>query len=306
MSYFYNIFSNIMLPIFLVILAGAALKRKFNIEIKTLIKIQFNLLIPVVLFLKVYESELSKDIVFKVTMIVTLVISIVFLVSFLASKLMGDSKIQTRAFTNASTFLNSGNFSLPLITLVFDNPLALAIQAIILLLCNIIFFSFGIYNVKSGERRPKDAIFTILKMPLIYVIVGAIILKNLDIKLWLPVWDSLNILSGAFVPLSLIILGAQLNDIRFRFNNIRLYVSIIIRLIISPIVCYILVLILGIEGLLAQVLIISMAAPTAVNVALASIENDCEPDFTSQVVLTTTLLSAISLTFIIYLVLNFV
>lgn len=306
MLYFYNIFANIMLPIFMVILTGLALKKKFNIDIKTLIRIQFYLLTPIVLFLKVYDSKLNGDMVFKVTVIVMLVLSTVFLVSLIISKLMGDSKIQTSSFTNSSTFFNAGNFSLPLMSLVFDNPLALAIQAIILLLTNSLFFSFGIYNVKNGKRRAKDALLMVLKMPLIYVIVGAIILKRLDIKLWSPVWESLNILSGAFVPLSLIILGAQLSNTKFRINNIRLYISIIIRLIVSPLICYIIVCILGIKGLLAQVLIISMGAPTAVNVVLAAIENDCESDFTSQVVLGTTLLSAFTLTFIIYLVLNFI
>ena len=60
--------------------------------------------------------------------------------------------------------------------------------------------------------------------------------------------------------------------------------------------------ILGIEGITAQVLVIAMGAPTAVNVALTSIEFDNKPEFASQAVLTSTALSAVTMTLVIIFV----
>jgi len=41
MDYFFNIFTNILLPIFIVILAGAIINTIFKLDINTLSKVQF-------------------------------------------------------------------------------------------------------------------------------------------------------------------------------------------------------------------------------------------------------------------------
>jgi predicted permease len=55
------------------------------------------------------------------------------------------------------------------------------------------------------------------------------------------------------------------------------------------------------SGLAAKVLIVEMAMPTAVTVVLLSIEFEADSRFVSGVVFFSTLLSAISLTFILTL-----
>ena len=82
----------------------------------------------------------------------------------------------------------------------------------------------------------------------------------------------------------------------------RIYLSNVIRLLLSPAIAFAIVTLLGIEGIIAQVIVIAMGAPTAVNVALMSIEYDNKPEFASQAVLTSTVLSAVTLTMVIILV----
>ena len=74
-----------------------------------------------------------------------------------------------------------------------------------------------------------------------------------------------------------------------------------LRLLIAPSIAFAVVILMGIEGITAQVLVIAMGAPTAVNVALTSMEFDNNPEFASQAVLTSTLLSAVTLTIVIIL-----
>jgi predicted permease len=52
---------------------------------------------------------------------------------------------------------------------------------------------------------------------------------------------------------------------------------------------------------MSKALLISSAVPSAINSALIAVEFDNEPDFASQVVITTTLFCSISLTIVIYL-----
>ena len=53
---------------------------------------------------------------------------------------------------------------------------------------------------------------------------------------------------------------------------------------------------MGLHGMLARVLFVSSAFPTAVATVLFSIEYDKEPAFTADVVFITTLLSALTVT----------
>ena len=55
-----------------------------------------------------------------------------------------------------------------------------------------------------------------------------------------------------------------------------------------------------IDGIMAQVMIISAGLPTAVNTALIAVEFDNKPDFASQTVMISTLLSSVTLTVVIY------
>lgn len=74
------------------------------------------------------------------------------------------------------------------------------------------------------------------------------------------------------------------------------------RLILSPLLAFALVYAFGIEGTMAQVLIIGASAPTAVNSVLLSIEFDGDATYAAQAVLITTLLSFVTVTGTIMLV----
>jgi len=72
------------------------------------------------------------------------------------------------------------------------------------------------------------------------------------------------------------------------------------RLIGGPILAVILLKLFGAQGILAQALMISSSVPTSVNTALIAVEYNNRPDFASQAVMVSTLLSAITLTAVIY------
>jgi len=305
LDYFFYILNNVMLPIFLLILAGAVLNIVLKFDIKTLSGLLFNLLIPVMLFLKVYDSDLDGSIVLNVVIAVSLTIFIMYIISFLVSKVFRFSKSETSVFINSSTFFNSGNFSLPLMQLLFNNPFVISVQAIIMLVNSILFFTTGVLTAGAGERGIKATLTYIIKMPLMYAIALAFILKNLDIKIYPPIMESLNLIATGYSALAIITLGAQLTQIRVKFLNFKIYLSNFLRLIISPIVAYFLVQLLGITGITAQVIVIAMGAPTAINVVLTSIQMDNEPDFASQAVFSSTLLASITMSLVIFMVFKY-
>ena len=101
------------------------------------------------------------------------------------------------------------------------------------------------------------------------------------------------------MPVAIFTLGAQLADTRIQLKSIAVYVPVLLRLVISPMVGFLLITLLGIDGLMAQVLLIGSASPSAVNSLLLAIEFDADPEFASQTVFLTTLLSAITVSVVI-------
>jgi len=306
LDYFFNILTNVMLPIFLVILAGAVINLVIKMDVKTLSRLLFNLIIPVMLFLKIYESDLDGALLLQVGLITAGSMSILYILSLTIAKVFKFSRSETSVFVNTSTYFNSGNFSLPLMQILFNNPLVISIQAVIMIVQTTLFFTTGVYTAGAGKKGPKEAIKHILKMPLIYVIIVAVVFKRMEIPIFQPVKEALDLIGSGFSSLALLTLGAQLTQIKLSFSNYKIHMTNFIRLLIAPLIAFTLVTIFGIEGLTAQVLIIGMGAPSAVNVVLTAIELDNEPEFASQAVFSSTLLSSISLSLVIFLVFKYI
>ncbi len=302
MDYFLYTFFNIIFPIFITIFAGYAFRAKLPIDVRSLVKLQLYLLLPAVLFVKVYESELSGEVLTTVTLSTAFVMTAIYVLSFVIARLRGYSSEDTSVFVNSNTFYNAGNLSLPLMQLLYTNPIAVSIQAIIMIVHNVAFFTIGMFTIGNSNGNAKAALANVFKMPFIYVMIAGIILKRFNVTIWDPIWQSLSLMTTTYAGVALITLGAQLRETTFSLGNMRIYLSNIIRLLIAPLIAFAVVSVMGIEGIVAQVIVIAMAAPTAVNVALTSIEFDNKPEFASQAVLTSTVFSAVTLTLIIIFV----
>jgi predicted permease len=117
----------------------------------------------------------------------------------------------------------------------------------------------------------------------------------------LPIWPVLNYARNGLVPVALVTLGVQLSKSKFKLDNRDVYLAAFSRLILGPLIALALIFLFRLEGLVAQVLFISSSVPTAVNSALIAVESGNHPDFATQIVIVTTLLSAISMTITIFL-----
>jgi predicted permease len=312
MSVFLFILSNNIIPIFTLILFGYFLSKKFDLNIYTLTKLNFYIFMPCFTFTNLYTTEISKEMT-KVLLVAILIILINILIAFFVSKIRGYDEGMKNAFANSILFYNTGNIGIPLITLVFSsNPfiingetpyltIALTAQIVILVVQDVATNTFGFLNAARANTHWKESLINVLKMPTIYVIPIAFILKttSYDIES-VPVWPAFKYASNALVPIALITLGVQLSKTALKFNNKEVYLSTAIRLLGGPLLALIFIHLMNIDGIIAQVLMISTSVPTAVNTALIAVEYDNHPEFASQSVMISTLLGSVSLVFIIY------
>lgn len=304
-SFFIFILTNNIAPIFLIIFLGFILGKTFQIDVKSLSKISFYLLIPSFIFVSLYETSIDLNLL-KVLLYAFLFFILSYTAAFFVGKLRKQTKSINATFINTMILFNAGNFGVPLIALVFkDSPYlgyAASIQIMILAFQNIITYTVGFLNGGRGQMKINDTLKKLISMPSIYAIFLAFFLKYIHVdvsKFFL--WPSLTYMRNGLVPIVLITLGAQLSITKFHLSSFDVYLASFMRLCGGPLISFILITLMGFDGVIPKVLLISSAVPSAINSALIAVEFDNEPDFASQVVITTTLLSSISLTSVIYL-----
>lgn len=300
-------------PIFVLVGLGFSLARKFSMDIGTLNKINFYLLVPSFTFVYLYTTYIPLNML-KVLAATIIIMALNYTIAYTVSKIKGYSFSMKNAFVNSIMFYNSGNIGVPLIILIFSSApfivdgktpylnLALTAQIMVLVVQNITTNTLGFFNAGRAHLNWKQSLGKILGMPTIYAVPAAFLLKLIPYDITrMPFWTALEYLKNALVPVALLILGIQIS--RTKFHSIRSEVALsgLLRLVAGPLFAVGVINILSLNGIVAQVVLVSASVPTAVNTALIAVEYDNQPEFASQAVLLSTLACTITLSVVIYL-----
>lgn len=297
------IFVTILAPIFIQAGLGFFLRKKFELSIDTLIKIQMYVLIPSLLFYNIYTSEISGKDMIALFIFTTVLFFILMAIATLISRVGKMNRAKEKAFVNSVVLRNQGNFGIPLIALTFMNDsYAMSLHIIVLLATNLLLNTFGLYNASAGSYTAKDAMKNILKLPMIYVIVLALLCKAFAWQLPFTLIETTRLLGDGLIAIALMTLGIQLASTKVNFKDSSIYLSNFLRLIISPLIAFVMVKIVGYEGVMAQVLVLGAAAPTAVNSVLLALEFKGDATYASETVFTSTLFSALTVSVVVALV----
>ena len=313
MNIFLSIILNSIIPIFILIFLGYITDKKFKLDMNTLTKINFYLFVPAFSFVNIYTIDISVDMVYVIILTVVL-LGLNFIFGAGLAKLLKLPKKTAKAFENSMMFYNSGNIGVSLMTLVFSNSpfvidgatpylkIALSVQIMTLLVQNLTTNTFGFINSGGEGMTFRAGIARVVKMPTLYAIICAVFFKFLpfDFKVT-PVWPALDYMRNGMVSVALITLGVQLSKTRINLKMKLPYIASFCRLAGGPAIAFVLIRLFGFTGVMAQAILIASSSPTAVNTALLSIECKGDVDFTVQTVTLSTLLSAVTMTTVVYL-----
>lgn len=281
---------------------GVVLQRVFKLDIKTLSRLNFYLFSPVFILLMIYESQISMTVLVDVLSFFCIFFFALWLVVELMVRMRKYDPAMRSAMRNSVLFYNSANYGLPLNQLVFSyNPFTLSIQIIIMMLQALIPNTYGVYSVNAHKQKLKDTLKTVLSLPVIYAIPLAFILRAYSIPIPEPIHIPLSYVSQAFIATALLTLGVQLGSMRWSMQFSDVLVSNFFRLCIGPALGFAIAFAMGLEGLMAQTLVISCAVPTSLSSVLLAVEFDNEPEFASQTVFSSTVLSIVTVSIVIYL-----
>ena len=126
----------------------------------------------------------------KALAIALLILFTNWLLSLLIGKIRKFDASMTNAFASSIMFYNSGNFGIPLITLVYSSKpflingetpyldFALTVQVIVLIVQNVSLNTLGVFNATRGTSGSiKTALKKSLSLPAIYFVIAAFIFK---------------------------------------------------------------------------------------------------------------------------------
>jgi len=312
---FFRIVSEIILPIFVLVGAGVAVERRFRLDVNTISKLTFYVFIPALLFTALTESRLEFDKLAVVAAFQVALILVMLAVSAVAAKAMRLSGALYSAFLLAGVFCNSANFGIPLVQLAFpENPgTAVSYQAITIMVQNLLTFSLGLVIVNQGRGSMAESLRHTLRFPFLYVVVAALVLKYYDVPVmdWTWFWSPVKFAGDGLVAIALLTLGIQIAKTPKTAHVRALTAANLVRLVAAPAAAFGLVWLssriglLDFHSMLARLVVIAAAGPSAVNTVLISLEFKSEPEFAAAAVFYSTLFSAISVTVTIFLVVTF-
>jgi predicted permease len=283
---------------------GVALYKAFRLDIKTLSKLNFYLFSPAITFVMLYESDISAAVLLQVLLFFVIFFGSLFVIVEIVVRFRRYKNTgMPSAMRNSVLFYNSGNYGVPLNQLVFaNNPLTLSIQIIIMMLQSLIPNTYGVYSVNAHKKKFREIARTIFSLPVIYIIPLAFIMRGMEVAMPKPIYTPIVYISQAFIATALITLGVQLGSMKWRFQFSNVVLSNFLRLCIGPALGFLIVYLMGLNGLIAQALVLSCAVPTSLSSVLLAVEFDNEAEFASQAVFSSTVLSMFTVTFVIYLI----
>ncbi|MEB6242672.1 AEC family transporter [Staphylococcus gallinarum] len=299
---FLFIILEVLVPILLLILLGVVLQIKFEFDLRQFSALITYCLMPASVFVNILNVNIKADVLLQIIYYVVLYSIILIIFSHIICKFLKLNPGQDAALKNSISLMNSGNYGLPVSNLIFShNPIGVSIQVFILIFQNLLTYTYGIYNILSTTKTFKEIIISFLRLPVFHALILGIIFNYFKLSLPKPILLPLNHLADAFIAIALIVLGAQLAKIKINFFQRIITWSLVGRLIVGPALSLALIYLLHIDGIVAQSLFIASSFPTSRNTSTIAMEYQVEPELHAQIVLFSTLLSAITVTTVIYL-----
>ncbi len=299
---FIFIILDVILPILILMLIGAILQRKFQFDLKQLSTLITYCLMPAAVFVNIYDIRIEIDLLLQIIYYLMLYSLSLIIVSHLISKILKLEKGESAALKNSISLMNSGNYGLPVSQLIFShNPVGVSIQIFIVIFQNLLTYSYGIYNLLSATKTIGGIIQSFIRLPVFHALVLGILFQSFTIQIPNSIFLPLNQLANSFVAIALILLGAQLANIKLNFFHRVITWSLIGRLLMGPLLALSMIYLLNIDGIVAQSLFIASSFPTSRNTSTIAMEYQIEPELHAQIVLFSTLFSIITVTVVIYL-----
>ena len=289
---------DVVLPVFLVIAAGAAIGLRFGLEVAPINRIALYAAVPALAFRTLAELELRGA---TVTRLLAGYAGYLVLAATLAA-VVGRrwTPVRRRALIGTSVLPNAANLNLPVALFAFgaaglDRALVLYVATSLLM------FTLGPSLV--GRPTPLGrAVRTVLGFPVLWAALLGLAVNRAGLTSPPALARAVGLLADAAIPLVLLTLGVQLVRARRWRPSAAAWTAVGLKLLVGPLLAAGVALLVGLQGPDLAALVLIGAMPTAVNAAMLAVEFEGDAALVGDAVVAGTALALATLPVVLTLV----
>ncbi len=294
MSLVLSIVLNDLAPIFVLAGVGFLLARRVGANVKTLAAVSFHALSPCLVFNQLVGSHVSLAQSWRVVLFCLLITAAIGALAWTAARALHLEGATYLSFLLVVMFSNSGNYALPVVLFAFG-PEPLAFASVYFVTSAILVYTVGVLIASSGRGGIGLAVGGLIRVPAVYATVAAVIVLATGAAVPEAVMRPVGLLSDAAIPVMLLVLGMQFEQHTTPEHPAAVTAAVTLSLLVAPLLAFALAAGLGLDGAARQASIIEASMPAAVATTVLALQFDLDANFSTSVVLFSTLLSPFTL-----------
>lgn len=295
MSQLLPLFSENILPIFLIAGAGFLLGHFLEIDPRSVSRVIFYLFSPCLVFNLISQNHIPGGDVTRMVGLAAMVMLLNGLAAFGVGRLLRLERSLLAAVILVAMFSNAGNYGLSFNNFAFGET-ALTYASLYFVTSSMMVYTVGVVIASMGRADLKMAAKKLLTLPTLYALAAGILYKTMDWQVPLPLNRSINLLGQAAIPSMIVLLGLQLRRAVKTTHWQAIGLASSVKLLFSPMAAALLAAALNLHGPAWQAAISEAAMPSAVITIVLATEFDARPAFVTTAVTIITLLSPFTLT----------
>lgn len=244
----------ILAPIVLIVLAGFWYGRKHDPEMSVVNRINMDVFVPSLILGAMAGENFEAIEYVGLAAAAGVIVLLSGAAARLASPVLG---VDWRTFVPPMMFNNSANIGIPLAVLAWGEA-ALPAAIVLYSVSNVLHFSLGIRMLDQTA-----SLSTLWRTPTLLAIAAGLVVSVLEIRLWTPLVDALQMLGNVAVPLLLFALGVRMKQAQFRGIRTPL-IGAFIKPVLGAMLAWILAGVFSLSERDSAMLIVFGALPPAV------------------------------------------
>ncbi len=281
-------------PIFLVAGFGFVLRRWRGLDKQTLSSAVFYCLSPCLVFSLLVNSQLPSEELVDLATFAVLAIGGMALLGFVVARLLHFERRDTVALMILLMFVNGGNYGLTLNRLRYGDD-GLARAMVYYVTSTLVLYTIGVFLASMGELNWRQTLAKLGRLPVVYAAVLAVVVYRFEVPVPVPLMRGIEVAGAGAIPVMILVLGMQMADLQGQLHLRLAIPAVTLRLLLGPLLAFVWVTVLNLQGLSRATSIIEASMPPAVISIILATEFDLQPTAVTSIVVVATLLSPLTL-----------
>ncbi|MDV3429396.1 MAG: AEC family transporter [Bacillota bacterium] len=294
---------NQIMILFIIMIVGV-LGAKLKIIDDNLSKGLSNLLINIALpclILSTFDFSFSKKMAYNSALIIIITFSVL-IFSILLSKVLylKYEKKEQQVLRFLTIFSNCGFMGFPVVSSIYGKE-GLFYTSMYNIVFNLVIWTYGLY-LFSGKKDINSIKRLFINPAMVSTFTG-ILLFLFSIKLPGPIQGTLSMIGSMTVPISMLVVGASLSNIKFidMASGFKIYYVSFLRLLFIPVILILVLKQFSIPNIIMGSVVILTAMPAATLSVIFAEANGGDVKLASKIIFISTVLSAVTIPIIILL-----